>query len=479
VKVGCELQCEVAGELELHPGTVSRIVAKVHAWRGAQAPEELGEPSYAQERRVSRWLAQERVEEMYVLARRLVEEASGDSGFGARGSAEAEQETGARSQEPAQQDLRRMGVRLQAIKTALKAALEAHKLAESEPPPAPDPAQDAKLWQERTIDALAQQRMVAEQAGTVPKSFNPYVLVESLLAALVGGEQRLKPDGMHGPGSAYWQVAEALVSGSRDDRTLRAHYGAAQAAAQVPGAQVPGAQVPGAQVPGAQVPGAQVPGAQVPGAQAPGAQVPGAQVRNFELRAGTTGARVAAGSASAYKPVIYDDRESPAETVYPDTSGAEKTEKLRAQVGSACRAEPDAGAGAAPAEGSRESTEYSVQSTGCSITARSASEGNPESAPHSVGTHNSLAGAAGYDVGPTACAESGPARQAGPTGGIEVVGSPEWKVARARWLKERDQRRIDEALRRARERAEREADLRERRAAAAARRGLEAGRVEW
>jgi hypothetical protein len=64
--------------------------------------------------------------------------------------------------------------------------------------------------------------------------------------------------------------------------------------------------------------------------------------------------------------------------------------------------------------------------------------------------------------------------------GIEVVGSPEWQLARARWLAERDQRRIEEAERKRREQAERDAELRARRYAAAERRAwLDAGRVEW
>jgi hypothetical protein len=61
-----------------------------------------------------------------------------------------------------------------------------------------------------------------------------------------------------------------------------------------------------------------------------------------------------------------------------------------------------------------------------------------------------------------------------------VVGSPEWKVARAKWLKERDERVERERLQKIQERIEREAEQRQRRAADdARRRWLEAGRCRY
>ena len=424
VKVSCKLQCDVAKEFHVCAGTVSRIVKRVQAWRsnaggglrgGADAPEAPGELSYAAERRLGRWLAQQRAEEMYGLARRLVAETEGGG-----------KEPGAGGQEPeagGQQDLRRMAVHLQAIKTALKAAMDAHELSQAEPPPPPAPAEDAKAWRKRTIDALARERQAAEAAGKVPKAGNPWSLVESLLAALVGGSQCLKPNNTHGPGTAYGQVASDLVSGSRDDRTLRERYGAEPSSA-------------------------------------PEAQ--GAQARNCDLR--EEGADAAAGSvgATAGEDAPYGDAAAAAESVYPDTSGVENPDILRAQV--------------------------------ADIVARSASEGIAEGPPPSDGTPITLAGAAGYDYPPLTGspltsppaqvprdehAPPGPARQAGPTG-IEVVGSPEWQAARAQWLAERDERRIDELAREYREKAEREDDLRARRAAAAQRRAwLDAGRIVW
>ena len=60
------------------------------------------------------------------------------------------------------------------------------------------------------------------------------------------------------------------------------------------------------------------------------------------------------------------------------------------------------------------------------------------------------------------------------------VGSPEWKVARAKWLKERDERVYAERERQMRAKAAEEADRYQRRAAAAERRRwLEAGRCQY
>ncbi len=60
------------------------------------------------------------------------------------------------------------------------------------------------------------------------------------------------------------------------------------------------------------------------------------------------------------------------------------------------------------------------------------------------------------------------------------VGSPEWKVARAKWLQERDERVARERMQKIQDRIERDEDLRQRRAAAAARRRwLEAGQCQY
>jgi hypothetical protein len=222
VKVGCQRQCQVAADFGLSPGQVSRIVRRVEAWRGTQQPEQHGELSYAAQQRVGRWLAQERAEEMYAEARRLVEEAGGggqESGVGSQ-----EEDRGQETEDSAA-ELRRLAVRMQAIKTALKAAQEVYELSQAEPPPPPSPAEDQEAWQKQAIQELARMRKEAEEAGKVPRSLSPYVLAKSLLSALVGGPQYLLPRGAHGPGTAYWQVAEDLVSGSGDEATLRAHFG--------------------------------------------------------------------------------------------------------------------------------------------------------------------------------------------------------------------------------------------------------------
>ena len=62
----------------------------------------------------------------------------------------------------------------------------------------------------------------------------------------------------------------------------------------------------------------------------------------------------------------------------------------------------------------------------------------------------------------------------------EIVGSPEWQVARNKWLKERDERVEAERVRKIREKCERDEEIRQHRAAAAARnRWLDAGRVDY
>jgi len=90
-------------------------------------------------------------------------------------------------------------------------------------------------------------------------------------------------------------------------------------------------------------------------------------------------------------------------------------------------------------------------------------------------------------LGGTSGASSGqpavpvPPRPSEPTlRGSDVIGSPEWQVARAKWLKERDERVARERMQKIQERLDRDEDLRQRRAAAAARnRWLEAGQCQY
>ena len=61
-----------------------------------------------------------------------------------------------------------------------------------------------------------------------------------------------------------------------------------------------------------------------------------------------------------------------------------------------------------------------------------------------------------------------------------AVGSPEWQIARKKWLQERDERVEAERVRKIREKCERDEEIRQHRAAAAARnRWLDAGRVDY
>src|SRR5688572_19074140 len=84
VKVECRKQCEVAAEIHRSPGQVSRIVKRVTAWRATQSRSEQGELSHDEQRRLGRWLAHERAEELYARSLRLME--GEGSGFGVQGS---------------------------------------------------------------------------------------------------------------------------------------------------------------------------------------------------------------------------------------------------------------------------------------------------------------------------------------------------------------------------------------------------------
>src|SRR5688500_13478973 len=105
VKVECRKQCDVAAEIGRSRGQVSRIVKRVAAWRATQTRGGQGEPSHDEQRRLGRWLAHERAEELYARSLRLMQ------------GEERGQEPGAGSQAPGAQELRAKALELQAIKT--------------------------------------------------------------------------------------------------------------------------------------------------------------------------------------------------------------------------------------------------------------------------------------------------------------------------------------------------------------------------
>jgi hypothetical protein len=81
-----------------------------------------------------------------------------------------------------------------------------------------------------------------------------------------------------------------------------------------------------------------------------------AQARNGELPEEGAEAAGGSGDATAGEEATYGDAAAVSESVYPDTSARENPEILRAQAGSACRAEPAAGPLDGVAGGERSST---------------------------------------------------------------------------------------------------------------------------
>src|SRR5688500_12908445 len=125
VKVECRRQCEVAVDLHRSPGQISRIVKRVAAWRAKQPRSRQGELSLFEQRRLSRWLAHQRAEELYAQSVRLAAEM-------------AKPATTKRTLKGGEVEIteRDQGAtRLQALKTALKASQDSYKLCQDEAPP--------------------------------------------------------------------------------------------------------------------------------------------------------------------------------------------------------------------------------------------------------------------------------------------------------------------------------------------------------
>jgi hypothetical protein len=217
VKVLGRTQAAVATEFKRDKGQVSRIVKRVDRWLGGATREVQGELPDLAQRRLDRWLARERAEDLYAEARRLM--------------AEAGQESGVRGQESDDRDrLRWASLRVQAMKVAMRASQDLHELSEAEPLPEPTPAVDDKHWLERTIDGLVPRRAAAEQAGLVPRSLNVRELIESTLAILMGKQVGYDCSGYFGPGTARWELAAALVRMCDDEDWFTAAAAAIHAA---------------------------------------------------------------------------------------------------------------------------------------------------------------------------------------------------------------------------------------------------------
>jgi hypothetical protein len=376
VTVGCRLQCAVAKEFALCEGQVSRIVKRVKEWLGTQTRMERGELPHVAEQRVGRWLAIARAEEMYAEARRLVEEAGGErSGQKTEDRGQGTEDRGQRTEAG---DARRMSVRLQAIKTALKASQEAYELSQSPPPPEPDPATDG--WAQTLLlrQGLLALRQAAEDEGRVVKSRCVPTLIEVLLELLVGNSPGIFPAGHRGPGTEYWELAAALVGS--DGNVVQPDAGCVSGAQHTTSDAAPDAVHFGRG------------GLMHPTQDAQGRNFPG--------------------------------------TDYPlDAPGRFYDASLDPYL--SCGASSAAAARAEAAEVAREKTEEVAQS--CRVgPARAASAGPPATGADWQRDGGPAAAAAWSHPTPTPKSNEPP-----------EVGSPEWQVARAKWLAEREQRRVD------------------------------------
>jgi len=275
-------------------------------------------------------------------------------------------------------EVRRMSLRLQAIKTALKASQDSHELCQAVPLPEPDPAQDEERRRRVVVGELMRQRQAAEEAGQVPKSRCVWTLIDALLKVLVGEQLGRDPPGFRGPGTGYWELAQALVA---SDGPLQAATGGA---APAEAASPPSIADDDQQIAAALARYEQL-------SVNPTTAFPAAQPRNCEVPSSCAAGSDTQSTASAVAVMTCDHSPATDPAAVAAEEARKKAEKLRA----------------------------------------------------------------------------------------EVVGSPEWQVARAAGRAERERQRIEEAARKYEEKRALEEEYRERREAIAARnRWLDAGRVD-
>ncbi|MCI0372782.1 MAG: hypothetical protein L0214_15725, partial [candidate division NC10 bacterium] len=181
----------------------------------------------AEQQRLGRWLAQERAEELYGETRRLVEEAGRqeDRRQGTEDS-EAIQNPKSKIQNENSQDLKRLSLRLQAVKAAQRAAREAYEISQDPPPPEVDPVTDDRLALNEVLRILTKLRGAAEEAGLVSRSPNVGQTVESVVKVTLGQWPGIDSV-QKGPGTPRWEIAAGLVKmhGERVEKQFRAEYG--------------------------------------------------------------------------------------------------------------------------------------------------------------------------------------------------------------------------------------------------------------
>jgi hypothetical protein len=430
-KVHGRQQKELAKEHELSKGRVSQIVKRVAAWRSDLSPDD-GELEHDQQHRLERQLARERLEELYGQSLRILRDAEKPATTRRKGKRTTPQ--GEKLGWWDRTEREQPGVRLQALKTALRAAEDLSELADREPPPAPPTREKPGVtWQQ--LDWELERRMAkAKYLGSEPPAHVPERVVDNLLRALAGHDLAAVRDpavqqalGSLGTALLAVSLGGRYIEGQPRDLDEAALAALAAAAPQASGAPSAKLTKPSAPADEPEFP----------------PEVTEAVARCYAeaRRYGVDVAAIAAAEEASLAPensAEFSAEQASGGREPPETNAGDES---AAEVGSACRAEPELPQDIAPAA--------------------------------SVSSPQVPLGKRDLPAAP------GPARQAGPTG-IEVVGSPEWQIARAKWLADRDRRRIEEARRKSLDDATRAAEIRAIRAAAAQRRAwLEAGRVQW
>jgi hypothetical protein len=440
-------QVKLAFENKMSASRVSQIVGNVRAWWADRSPRD-GELDHGQRVRLERRLERERLEMLYGESLKLLREWEGEAGQEsgeelqnanckmqianlqsgeANGVDAASPGSAASATAPSPRPSRRgrgsrrdhASQRVQALKCAIRTTESLGKLAERKP--APEPAGGKQLRHDHLFGDLMRRRKEAEEEGLVPPTAKPDSVVYYVLRAMTG-----EPLNQARPGSDLQAAVADIVATLVRVGGLEVGQGRQGGTSQANTGSVGN---PGS---------AEAVG---PARQAGSTETASAKVANVEREALLAGCPEDVKeilAASGWPDRFYDQLQADAAALAAATLAREKGADFSAAAAAA--AESQVQSPRSEGESGPTGEEVGVAHS------RNATEGVPYSAP----------------------------------GGIEVVGSPEWQVARNKWLADRDRRRIEEARRKSLDDATRAAEIRAIRAAAAQRRAwLDAGRVEW
>jgi hypothetical protein len=436
-------QKQVAQDYKIGAPRVSQIVKKVREWL-ANASAKDGELDCNQERRLERRIERERLEHLYGQSLRMLEDFEKPS-ESTRGEGEGAVKTTREER----------NARVQALKSCTRIAESLGKIAEREP--LPEPARKGAsgfIRFDHLQEELIRRRIEAEEHGKAPVSGDPYLVMWFLLRMMFGDPVKPLVPGSPLQG-AMRKIVETLVE--------------AGAVGQEP---VASRQLPeGGCVVAATTQSVADGMASDPLCEAAAAthSHPGNSRPN-----GTNGAKVTklAGYSllDGCDPEILQDIVANGWLERFKDGGAMHQESLVA----ASLARENSGEFSAEAAGSKvQSPRSKVADAGSVVAATTQSvTGAGQGGCVVAATTQGVAGEPAQ--GPLCSAAA--AKHSHPP----EVGSPEWQVARAKWLKERDERVARERMQKIQERLDRDEDLRQRRAAAAARRRwLEAGQCQY